>query len=290
MKKIVLLIVSFLGVLEAQERLKKPLLERMIEPRVSVDSAYLSDAGVDGGGGVEVFKNSLRVSNGFVGVQYTNWKFNWSDISALPFGDGVRKPIVQMHRIQANFSVPYPINEKWFLLSQISLSSTYEEEMNDSYGGGVFSFFSYKMDKDHTFQFGAFANYHPIKTLALPVMSYSYRSQQRDGLQVVLGFPRTYIGYHLDEKTLLRFGAIFSQSVIKLSNQSVLEPRGYVEAKDYMSNLGVSYELDEWFRIESDILYSLKREFNLYNSAGEEGDSYSIKPSLGINIRVAYRF
>ena len=282
--------VFFLGVLEAQERLKKPLLERMIEPRVSVDSSYLSDADVDGGGGVEVLKNSLRVNNGFVGVQYTHWKFNWSDIAALPFGDGVTKPIEEMHRIQANLSLPYPINEKWFLLSQISLSSTYEKEMNDSYGGGVFSFLSYKMDKDHTFQFGAFANYHPIKTLALPVMSYSYRSQQRDGLQVVLGFPRTYIGYHLDPKTLVRFGAIFSQSVIKLSNESVLEPRGYVEAKDYMSNIGISYELDESLRIESDILYSLKREFNLYNSAGEEGDSYSIKPSFGFNVRVAYRF
>ena len=290
MKKIIVAIVCCFGILEAKERLEKPLLERMIEPRVSVESSYLSDADVDGGGGVEVFKNRVRINNKIAGISYTNWRFNWSDISALPFGDGKTKPIEEMHSFKLNLNLPYFINEKWFMLAQISANSTYEKQTNDSYGGGIFTFLSYKMDSDHTFQFGALANYHPIKTLALPVISYSYRSQQKNGLQVVLGFPRTFIGYHVNEKTLLRFGAIFSQSVIKLSNTSTLEPRGYVEAKDYMSNVGIAYELDDSWRFESDLLYSIKREFNLYNSSGEEGKSYSIKSSLGVNVRVAYRF
>jgi hypothetical protein len=289
-KKIVVVLLCFVGSLWAQEKLKKPLLERMIEPRVSVESSYLSDADVDGGGGVEVFKNRVRINNKIAGISYTNWRFNWSDISALPFGDGKTKPIEEMHSFKLNLNLPYFINEKWFFLAQTSFNATYEKETSDAFGAGIFSFLSYKFNEDHTYQFGAFANYHPIKTLALPVISYSYRSQQRDGLQVVLGFPRTFIGYHVNEKTLLRFGAIFSQSVIKLSNTSALEPRGYVEAKDYMSNVGIAYELDDSLQLESDILYSLKREFNLYNSAGEKGNSYSIKPSLGINVRVAYRF
>ena len=262
----------------------------MIEPRISLDSAYVSGADVDGGGGVEVFKNRVRINNKIAGLSYTHWRFNWNDISALPFGDGKSSPIEEMHSFKLNANLPYFINEKWFLLAQISANSTYEKQTNDSYGGGVFTFLSYKMDSDHTFQFGAFANYHPIKTLALPVVSYSFRSQQKDGLQVILGFPRTYIGYHLNNATLLRFGILFSQSVIKLSNESVLESRGYAEAKDYMSNIGISYELDETLRIESDLLYSLKREFNLYDSGGNETQNYSIKPSFGINLRVVYRF
>lgn len=291
MKNIFILILTLATTLSAQEVLKKTLLERMIEPKVSLSSSYISKADFESSGGeVEVQKNSIRLNNGFAGVSYTNWQFAWNGIDKLPFGDGVSVPIKQMHRIHANVGVPYPINDKWFMLSQISVNSTYEKEMSDSYGGGVFSFFSYKMDEDHTFQFGAFANYHPIKTLALPVMSYSYRARKRDGLQVVFGFPRTYIGYNLNDKTLLRFGALFSQSVIKLSSKSVIESSGYVEAKDYMSSLGLSYEANDAFAVELDLLYSLSREFNLFDSAGNETSFHSIKPSIGASMKLSYRF
>lgn len=276
--------------LSAQELLKKTLLERMVEPKVTLNSSYISKAGFESGGEVEVQKNSVSLNNGFAGISYTNWQFAWNGVEKLPFGDKVSVPIKQMHRIKANISAPYPINDKWFMLSQISVNSTYEKEMSDSYGGGIFSFFSYKMDEDHTFQFGAFANYHPIKTLALPVMSYSYRARKRDGLQVVLGFPRTYVGYHLNETTLVRFGALFSQSVIKLSSNSVIQSGGYVEAKDYMSSFGVSYEASDALRIEIDLLYSLSREFNFFDSAGNETSYHSINPSLGANMKLSYRF
>jgi len=279
-------------VLLAQESgLKKTLLERMVQPKVSLDSAYLSDADVSGSkGSVNVKKNTITLNNAIGGISYTNWSFLWNDIAALPFGDGVNQPIKETHSIKLKLNIPWSINEKWFVLSSLSVKSTFEKEMSDSYGVGIFSFASYKLSDNHTFTVGAFANYHPVSTLVLPVISYGYRARQKDGIQIIVGFPRTYIGYFLHEKILLRGGMIFSQSVIKLSDASVIEKGGYIEAKDYMSNLGVAYELSSDFTLEGDLLYSLKRDFIIYNSDAQKQQKYSIEPSLGVGLRLKYLF
>lgn len=276
---------------EDRSKLKKGLLERMVQPKVSLDSSYLSDATINGSeGNVAVTKNRIRINNAIGGISYTNWSFLWNNVGDLPFGNGVDAPIEHMHRVKLNANIPYFINEKWFLLTSLSLNTTFEKEMQDSYGAGIFSFASYKLDSDHSIQMGAFANYHPVSTLALPVISYSYRARKTDGFQLVLGFPRAYAGYFVNDMTLLRGGMIFSQSVIKLSDSSVVEQSGYIEAEDYMGNLGVTYEFTPSFTIDADALYSLKRNFIIYNSAGEEQKNYGINPSFGVNIRLRYLF
>lgn len=277
--------------LYAQSPLKKAGLEKMIQPKVSLESAYVSDASINGyDGGVAVSKNRLRLNNKIAGFSYTNWAFTWNNLASLPFGDGVHSPIEQMHSFNLNANIPYFLSNKWFILTSLSVKSTFEKETANSYGGGLFSFASYKLDDEHAVQFGAFANYHPISTLALPVISYSYRARQNDGLKFILGFPRTYVGYHTHEDTLLRFGIIFSQSVIRLSDTSVIENSGFIEAQDYMSNLGFTYDINDEFTIESDLLYSIKRDFTIYATDGTELNAYSIKPSLGLNFKITYLF
>lgn len=289
---LIILALSFTTTLLAETKgLKTTLLERMVQPKVSLDSAYISEAHVNNSqGSVRVEKNQIRLNNAIGGISYTNWSFLWNNIAALPFGNGVDKPIEQTHSININANIPWFINEKWFALASISARSTFEEEMDDSYGVSAFGFAAYKLSDNHTFTMGAFANYHPVSTLVLPVISYSYRARQKDGVQVVVGFPRAYIGYFVNDKILLRGGMIFSQSVIKLSDKSVIENSGYIEAEDYMSNLGVSYELTSHFTLKGDLLYSLKRNFIIYNSAGEEAQQYNIDPSLGVGLRLEYLF
>lgn len=286
-----LLLILSSGLFAEEAKLKKPLLERMIEPKLSLDSSYLSDASVSGSdASLGVSKNSIRINNAIGSLSYSNWNFAWRDIVALPFGDGVDSPIEQMHSIKLSVNIPYFINDDWFMLTSVSMGSTFERESENSYSGGLFSFAAYKLSENHSLTLGAFANYHPIATLALPIMSYSYRAREIDGFQLILGFPRAYVGYFVNERTLLRCGVIFSQSVIRLSNASVIESAGFIEAEDYMSNAGISYEIDENFTIDADILYSIKRNFIFYNSSGEELKSYNIDPSLGANIRLKYIF
>jgi hypothetical protein len=292
-KKIVLVMVLVMSTsLFAKEtKLKKGLLERMVQPKVSLNSSYLSDANINGSdGSVQVAKNSIRINNAIGGITYTNWSFLWNNVADLPFGNGLDKPIKQMHRLKLNATLPYFISDKWFLITSLSVNTTFEKEMKSSYGTGIFSFASYKINDDHAIQMGAFANYHPVSTLALPVISYSYRARKTDGLQVILGFPRAFVGYFINDDLLLRGGMVFSQSVIKLSNESVIESSGYIEAEDYMGNIGLVYEVSPSFTLDTDLLYSLKRNFTIYNSSGDEQSAYSIKPSFGVSMRLKYLF
>ena len=277
--------------LEAKEALKKSLLERIVQPKLSFESSYLNDSSINGyDGSVSVAKNKISLNNKIASFSYTNWSFLWNNINSLPFGNGVDSPIKKMHSLKVNANLPYKINEKWFLLSSLSIKSTFEKETDNSYAAGVFSFASYKLTKEHAIQMGAFINYHPTSTLALPVLSYSYRARQRDGLQVVLGFPRAYVGYHYNEDILLRLGMVYSQSLIKLSDNNVMQKSGYIEAKDYMSNIGIMYDLNENIKINIDALYSIKRDFIMYDKYSDELQSYSIKPSLGMSARLVYIF
>ena len=270
---------------------KKTGLEKMIQPKISLDSGYISDASISGyKGSVLVRKNRLSINNKIAGFSYTNWNFIWNRLQSLPFGNGISNPIKHMHRLKVNANIPYFLNKKWFLLSSLSLKSTFEKETDNSYSGGFFSFASYKLDNEHSIAFGAFANYHPISTFSLPVLSYSYRASQNKGFKFILGFPRTYIGYHINKKLLLRFGSIFSQSIIRLSDKSTIEESGFIEAKDYMGNFGLSYEIDETINIQTDLICSIKRDVTVYSKNGNKLNSYWINPSLGLNFRVTYIF
>ena len=287
MKKIVLALI----LASACSASEKSLLERMIQPRISYESSFLDDAKVSGANGsVQVSKNNLSINNELIGLSYTNWSFDWNGVEALPFGNNSDTPIDQIHAFSLNVNIPKKIDDKWFLLASLSLRSTFEKELKDSYGANMFSFASYRLDEDHSFQMGAFINYHPTSTLALPVISYSYRTKFQDGWQLVLGFPRAYAGYHLNEQTLLRLGMIYSQSLVRLSDTSPIAASGYVEAKDYISNLGITYELTKNIKLSGDLLYTINREFIIYDSSANETQTNTIQNALGANMKLVYSF
>jgi len=289
MKKIILSIALMLPLI-AQEEKKLTLLEQIIQPKITFQTDYLSDAKFENSqASVQTSKQKIQINNGIVGFSYSRWDFEWSDAEDLDFYRG-KIPIESMQSLRLYVNYPLPINDEWFMLNMVNISATYEDEYDDAFGAGVSSFFSYKIDDKHSLQIGAFANYHSVKTLVLPVIGYSYRVRERDGLQVVLGFPRAFVGYHLTPELLLNAGMIYSQAVIRLADDSGIEPQGYIEAKDFQSNIGFRYELNEHFQLRADMLYAFKRDFNIYNRDAEEIDSYSIEPSLGATVKIQYLF
>ena len=289
MKRTVLLMLGCGLFLTAQEQ-KLSILEKISQPKVTFQSDFLSDAKFEGyEGSVKTYKQKLQINNGIVGFSYSRWDFDWTGENDIPFYRG-KTPIDSMNRIKLYANWPLRINDEWFMLNSVNANATYEKELSDSFGAGITSFFSYKIADDHTIQIGAFANYHSVKTLALPVLGYAYRVRETDGLKMVIGFPRAYIGYHLSPVILLNAGMIYSQAIIRLSDDSGIEPEGYSEAKDFQMNLGLRYEINENFELSADLLYAFKRDFTVYNHNADEVDSYSIEPSFGGIVKLKYLF
>ena len=224
-----------------------------------------------------------------VGFSYSRWEYDWERADTLPFYKG-KIPIESMQRAKLHANLPVFINEEWFMLNVVNVNATYEKEFNNAFGAGVLSFLSYKVDEQHAIQMGAFANYHPVKTLALPVLGYTYRLREKEGLSVLLGFPRAYVGYKLSPNLLFNAGMVYSQAVIRLADDSGIEEGGYVEAKDFQSNIGLRYEWNEQLELSGDLLYAFKRDFAIFDHQADEIESYSIEPSAGLMVKLKYRF
>ncbi len=82
----------------------------------------------------------------------------------------------------------------------------------------------------------------------------------------------------------------YSQAVIRLADDSGIEERGYVEAKDFQSNIGILYTFSKKIELSADIRYTFKRDFTIYNHDANEIDSYSIEPSAGAIVKLKYLF
>lgn len=268
---------------------KSSLLENMLISKINFDTTYLKNANINNSdGSVQITKNRLQLNNSLIRVGYTNWKFDWDNVSSLPFGNNVSQPIEHMHSIDLALTKSYRISEKWFSLNSIFANSTFEDNMSDSFAFGASSFASYSINDDHSIGLGLFGKYHPVSSTVLPIASYSYRANSKDGLQVMLGFPQTHVGYHVNPDTLLRLGFTFSNSLIRLSDSSTIEKKGYSEFQDYMTNIGISYDINKKIKLMTDVLYTLKRDYTIYNKDGEELSNYEIDPTTGIMFKIVF--
>lgn len=289
MKTFVLLFSALTLSLSGEDQ-KPSILEQITQPKITFQSDYLSDANFEGfDASVKTYKQKIQINNDIFGFSYNRWDFDWDNEASLPFYKG-KTPIQSMQRIKLNANIPVFLNDEWFMLNAINVNATYEKEYSNAFGAGILSFLSYKVDDKHAIQMGAFANYHPVKTLALPVLGYTYRIREKDGLSLLLGFPRAYVGYHLTSKLMFNAGMVYSQAVIRLADDSGIEEKGYVEAKDYQSNIGLRYELSKNLELSADLLYTFKRDFTIYNHDANEIDSYSIDSSLGAILKLRYLF
>lgn len=261
----------------------------IFQPSINYETSYLAEGDI-AGGNVAINKNQFQANKDFFTFGYTNWKFDWENIHALPFGDQMHVPIDQAHSLLASVRYRKKIDDQWSYMTLMSLKSTFEKEIQNSFGINLLGFSSYHISDNHALQMGGFANYHPTRTLILPALSYSYRERSKDGWQMILGFPRTYVGYYINEKCMLKTGMIFSQSLVRLSNESVIEKKGYIETKDYLSNIGITYNLNPALSVSTDLLYTLKREFTIFDENANEMQKNSVTNTVGASITMNYKF
>jgi len=88
MKQLILLLLIWPFCLSAEEK-NPSLLEKMTQPKITLQSDYLSDANFEGfDASVQTYKQKIQVNNEMFGVSYSRWDFDWGNADSLPFYKG----------------------------------------------------------------------------------------------------------------------------------------------------------------------------------------------------------
>lgn len=109
----------------AEEEVKLlSLLEKIAQPKLTLQSAFLSDAKFKGyEGSVQTYKQKVQINNDIVGFSYTHWDFNWNKEASLPFYKN-KTPIDTMQGLKFFVNLPVPISDKLFMLNSININAT----------------------------------------------------------------------------------------------------------------------------------------------------------------------
>ena len=105
MKQIILLSTILICSLGAEEK-KLSSLEQVIQPKITFQSDYLSDAKFGNSqASLTTHKQKIQINNKLFGFSYSRWDFEWSDAELLDFYRG-KVPIDSMQSIRLYGNYP----------------------------------------------------------------------------------------------------------------------------------------------------------------------------------------
>lgn len=268
-------------------------LDAFLTPKLELTTSNLNAQAINGSKGQMALSTlEVKLSNVLGGIAYEEFHFDWDRIDQLPFGDGVHNPIEKMTRVQAFGRLPYPIDDKNMLLVGLGLSSTFEKQTDDSYSYDVFGLISHDLVSNASWQYGAYLQYHPVKTIVLPILEYTFNfnAQHTKDFYGHLGFPKTKIGYYLTPKWKTDFEAIYRQAIAKLDKNSVIDPDGYAQVKSWRGEWALYYLATKQLEIKTAVKYTLTREWYSYDRNYRQTQHHYIDNAIGFGIGLVYSF
>jgi len=252
----------------------------------------VSSAGVHGSG-AEVSVTGLK---GLVGYRdffftYERQDYSWNGAGMLPFGDSVSDPWETLHSMSLGYARQGRINSSWSYFAAGSVMALFEEQMQDSYGFGAAAGATYAYSPALKFTLGAGFAYHEIRTTALPVVGLSWNKGAPTGLSVSVGYPDTHLSYRFSPRWAIRSRIVqFNRDIFRLSDDSAVERKGYLERRDLMADLGLEFTPVKNMSVTLAPRYYFSRELVIYDRNGDNKRTFDVADGWGGLLSVSYLF
>jgi len=268
------------------------VVEDLLAVKVKADYSTLNSVSLNRGGGYDLNVAKLEVGNFLANFSYENFTVDWRQLSELPFGDGRARPLSELKRYHLKVHLPYRLDKRRLFLGHLGAELGYEEQSDDALSLQAYLLYSEKLDALNSWQLGLYVNHHPVETVILPIFEYTYNfnSPIRQGYYGHLGFPKTQIGYHFTPKIRSELEAVYHQAIMQLAADSVIEPAGYFQSKNWRGQWSTYYQFSKSFEMSVSVQASLSNEMVLYNQAYQEQDHFYGNGGLGVGIGVVYKF
>ncbi|OBQ56184.1 hypothetical protein SP90_02335 [Halodesulfovibrio spirochaetisodalis] len=257
---------------------------------VSVSSAYLGDAEVDGSSGSFSTVNSgVEVKACHFSVIYENEAYSWNNRSDLDFVKDGKTPWDTLQKLGVGYDNYYAFDEQNILIYGAQVSSQFEDEITgDSVSVAGLVGYNYWFTENFNVTIGVAAAYNPIDWMVLPAVGLQYT---HDKWVVNLGFPFTNVGYQFSDKFAVRADVGLEQSVYRLSNDSDVAQEGYVRKREAKLSLLADWNCLENMKISFGPQFVFARQMKFYTSAhNRTGSTEDIDGTWGLAANITMHF
>lgn len=267
-------------------------IEDLLAIKLKADYSTLNAVNLNRGGGYDLKLAKLELGNFLAKVSYENFAVDWRQFSKLPFGNSQTQPLTVLHRYKFKANLPFRLDKNRLFLAHLGAELGYEKQSDDALSLQAYGLYSEKLDSLRSWQLGLYINNHPVETVVLPIVEYTYNfnAQIHQGYYGHLGFPKTQIGYHFTPKLRSQLGAVYHQAIMQLSDDSVVESSGYFQSKNWRADWSTYYQISKSFEMKLYLQASLSNKMVLYNHAYKEQDHFYAEGGFGGGIGLVYKF
>ncbi len=259
--------------------------------KIKVEGNYQADADVEGGPGrVSVLKSGASVYFSHFAVFYENRSFFWEKADALPFGNGLEDPWQHLHVIGLRARYDRSISGPWRFFLGARFFSSFEEQLDQSWGGAVDGGLEYVFSTSFKMGVGAafFGDY--TRTDVFPLVRLVWLPDPQKGLGIFLGIPETSVRYRFSSAWAAKIGIHFDHRTYRLADDNPVQAEGYVEMEEFIPGVYLEFNPVPNFSVSVGAEYALGREWTLYNDDGNEEDKFDLDNAVGGILKLSYRF
>lgn len=263
---------------------------------VGLSGGYIAPADVKNGEGeVSVYTERALLRYGKFALSYTAAQYDWNDVDPLPFGNGEDDPWDNLHSLALSFRHDARSGENWGWFASATLTSDFEEEMDESFGGSVASGIVYRPTKMWSLVAGAALRVSPLGVAVVPALGAQYGGQNGPnasgtGITARIAFPSSEVKYTFSERFALRVGAAYEGGTYRLADDSPVEKKGYASLRGVSIGLYADWTPVENLSLSAGPEYRFARQYTFYDDDGDKDDSYDVDNALGGALRVNWAF
>lgn len=276
----------------ADNMTQQQALDEFLAVKIKTDFSSLQGVNLNKGGGYDIGHSKLEIGNFIANLSYEHFSVDWDEQERLPFATGEKKPLSSLTRYHLQGHIPYRLDNKRLWLAHIGAEWAYETEIKDSLSVQTYLLYSEKLNQKNSWQLGAYVNYHPVESVVLPIFEYTfnYPFLERRGYYGHVGFPKTLLGYHLNNNLRTDFGLVYHQAIVKLADNSAIEPGGFFQSKNWRASWQLHYRLLPKAEIRVGLQSSISNALVLYNQDYDKKQHFYGDGGFGWNAGVTYRF
>lgn len=292
MRNLVLIGCQCLPIMAVSANNQDSLADQALAVKLEVDYSSLQGIELNRGGGYDLLHSKIKLGNFLASLSHERFAVKWKKQDDLPFANGHTNPLAHVERYHLEVNIPYRLNDKQMWLGHIGAEWAYEKQQDKALSLQGYLLYSDKWGAESTWQLGAYLNYHPVETVVLPIVEYTYNYpfKNKSGYYGHLGFPKTQLGYFLNPKLRTDIGFVYHQATVQLAQNSVIEAGGFFQSKNWRANWQTYYAVNKQLEVRFGLDLSVSNKLVLHDSRYKKVAHHYADNGAGMHLGISYQF